>query len=97
MEIRKEVNDYQAVLSVTGWLDTQTAPELKAALDKLSADITSLVIDCGELEYVSSAGLRQLVAAHTKMNGNFELKNVSAEIQYVLKTTGLDKVIKINE
>ncbi|MBR2278377.1 MAG: STAS domain-containing protein, partial [Eubacterium sp.] len=54
-----------------------------------------LVIDCEELEYVSSAGLRQLVAAHTKMKGNLELNNVSAEIMYVLKTTGLDKVINI--
>ena len=97
MEIKKEINGEKAVFCITGWLDTQTAPELKEALDNLSQDITALTIDCKELEYVSSAGLRQLVAAHTKMNGNFELNNVSAEIMYVLKTTGLSKVIKINE
>lgn len=95
MEIKKEINGEKANLSLSGWLDTQTAPALKEALDGLTAEITSLVIDCKELEYVSSAGLRQLVAAHTKMNGSFELHNVSAEIMYVLKTTGLDKVITI--
>ncbi len=95
MEIKKEFNGEKAVFYIVGWLDTQTAPALKEALDALTAEVTALAIDCSELEYVSSAGLRQLVAAHTKMNGSFELNHVSAEIQYVLKTTGLDKVIKI--
>ena len=95
MEIKKEINGSKAKLSIIGWLDTQTAPELKAELDALSSEITELEIDCKELEYISSAGLRQIVAAHTKMNGNFELTNVSSEIMYVLKMTGLNNVLII--
>ena len=95
MEIKKVFDNNKATISISGWLDTQTAPEFKDVIEKLTDDITELVIDCEELEYVSSAGLRQLVAAHTKMKGNLELNNVSDEIMYVLKTTGLDKVINI--
>lgn len=95
MEIKKEINASKATLSLKGWLDTQTAPELKAELDSLESDITELEINCAELEYISSAGIRQLVAAHTKMNGNFELSNVSAEVMSVLKMTGINNVLKI--
>ena len=95
MNIQTSIIDSKATLSLSGWLDTQTAPELKAELDALPADIGALVIDCRELEYISSAGLRQLVAAHTKMNGNLEITNVSSEILPVLKMTGLTNVLHI--
>ena len=95
MEIKKEITNGKATLSISGWLDTQTAPALKAELDALPADVGALVIDCKALEYISSAGLRQLVAAHTKMNGNLEITNVSSEILPVLKMTGLTNVLHI--
>ena len=95
MEIKKEITNGKATLSLSGWLDTQTAPVLKAELEALPADVGALVIDCKELEYISSAGLRQLVAAHTKMNGNLEITNVSSEILPVLKMTGLTNVLHI--
>ena len=94
MEIKKEITGAKAVIGITGWLDTETAPMRRDELDSLPGEVSELVIDCAELEYVSSAGLRQLVSAHTKMKGAFELKNVSDEIMYVLNTTGLSKVIK---
>ncbi|MBQ9228692.1 MAG: STAS domain-containing protein [Eubacterium sp.] len=95
MDIKKEMNTSKVTLSLKGWLDTQTAPALKAELDSLESNITELEINCAELEYISSAGIRQLVAAHTKMNGNLALSNVSAEVMSVLKMTGINNVLKI--
>ena len=95
MEIRKIIENKAATFAIEGWLDTQTAPELGAALDELGAEIEHLTIDCTALEYVSSAGIRQLVAAHKKMGGNLVLANVSPEVLEVLRMTGTDKRLDI--
>lgn len=95
MNIKKAVDGNTAVFEIDGWLDTQTAPELGAALDELEQSVTELTIDMSALEYISSAGLRQIVAAHKKMNGNLTIKNVSAEIMDVFNMTGFSKRLNI--
>lgn len=95
MKLEKTVQDGTAVILLSGWLDTQTAPELGAALAELEPEVKDLVLDFTELEYISSAGLRQLVAAHKKMNGHLVLKNVPMEIMDVLKMAGFDKRLHI--
>ncbi|MBR1812262.1 MAG: STAS domain-containing protein [Lachnospiraceae bacterium] len=81
-------------LKLIGWLDTVTSPVLDEELNALDETVTSLVFDCGELEYISSAGLREIVAAYKKMNGDLTLKNVSEDIMNVIRMTGLDKRMK---
>ena len=95
MNINKTIEGASAVLAIDGWLDTQTAPELAAALDELDASVTELTIDMSALEYISSAGLRQIVAAHKKMDGKLTIKNVSAEIMDVFNMTGFSKRLNI--
>ena len=95
MTIEKTVNGTTAEWKPIGWLDLQNAPAMEAELNALDPGITVLVIDCAGLEYISSAGLRQLVAAYKKMNGELTLKNVSDEIMNVISMTGLDKRLKI--
>lgn len=94
MEIIKTIDKKSATFAIKGWLDTQTAPEFGAALDVLPEEVESLTVDCAGLEYISSAGVRQMVAAHKKM-GSFTLTNVSAEILEVFKLTGIDKRLNI--
>ena len=52
-------------VSLGGRLDTNTAPDLDKTLDRLLAKkgITRLVFDLGNLEYLSSAGIRCFVRA----------------------------------
>jgi anti-sigma B factor antagonist len=95
MTIEKNITGDTAELSISGWLDTQTAPELGSALNELDSTVKALVLNLKELEYISSAGLRQIVAAHKKMNGNLTLKNVSGEIMDVFRMTGFDKHLHI--
>ena len=47
------------------------------------------------MEYITSSGLREFVAAHKKVKGNMVLKNVSDNVKNILKTTGLSKRINI--
>ena len=95
MEIHVTVDGSSATLAIEGWLDTQTAPDLGAALAGLGEGVTQLVFDFAGLEYVSSAGIRQIVAAHKKMDGNLALCNVSPEVLEVLRLTGVGKRVNI--
>ena len=94
MTIEKKVEGTSAELKITGWLDTQSAPMLEEMIGGLEETVTLLTIDCSALEYISSAGLRQLVAAYKKMHGNLILSKVSEEIMTVIKMTGLDKRLR---
>ncbi len=94
MTIEKITHGSTAELKLSGWLDTQTAPLLEAEVNELDADVTALTLDFTELEYISSAGLRQIVAAYKKMKGALTLRHVSDEIMNVISMTGLDKRMK---
>ena len=95
MEIAKTLEDGTVTLALEGWLDTQSAPELAAALDDLGDDVTGLTLDFAAVEYVSSAGIRQIVAAHKKMGGNLSISNVSPEVLEILHFSGVDKRLSI--
>ena len=94
MTIEKTAQGNTVELKLSGWLDTQTAPLLEAEVNALDADVTALTLDFTELEYISSAGLRQIVAAYKKMKGALTLRHVSDEIMNVISMTGLDKRMK---
>lgn len=94
MTIEKKITGNKAEFILDGWLDTQTAPMLEEALNNLEPDVDSLWLDFAGLEYISSAGLRQIVAAYKKMNGALTLRNVSDEVKGVIKMTGLDRRLR---
>ena len=95
MTIDRKTDGSTVILSLTGWMDTQNASMLDAAVSELGSETEHLVLDLKDLEYISSSGIRQIVASYKKMNGSLELINVSSEIMEVLKMTGLDKKLNI--
>ncbi len=95
MTIEKTVNETVATLKLEGWLETQAAGELQQEIDALDETVDTLVLDLEALEYISSAGLRQIVAAHKKMEGRLTLKHVQPEIMDVLQMAGFDKRLHI--
>lgn len=99
MEITSKREESKVTMEITGWLDTQTAPQLGEALSQLDDNVTSLVFDFSKLEYISSAGLRQVVTAYKKMAGKdgFKIINVSNEVYDVFRLTGFDQKIQIEK
>lgn len=97
MTIEKNISGNTATLALNGWMDTQSVPEFTKALDELDPSAEKLILDLTGLEYTSSAGVRQIIAAHKKMKGELTLKNVSAEVLDVLHMTGLDKRLNIEK
>lgn len=99
MEITSKREEGKVTMEITGWLDTQTAPQLGEALSQLDDNVTSLVFDFSKLEYISSAGLRQVIVAYKKMAGKdgFKIINVSNEVFDVFRLTGFDQKIQIEK
>ena len=75
MEIITKTEGNKATMEISGWLDTQTAPQLGEALSGLEDSITSLVFDFTNLEYISSAGLRQVIVAYKKWLKRMDLRS----------------------
>ena len=93
MTITKTMENNKAILSVEGWLDTNSAPELGREIEALS-DIESLILDFDKLEYIASVGLRIVMSAYKQlkdMNGEFSIIHVSSEVMEVFKLTGFDQ------
>ena len=99
MEIVRKTEGNKVTMEITGWLDTQTSPQLGDELSKLDDSVTSLVFDFAKLEYISSAGLRQVISAYKKMAGKdgFKIINVSDEVFDVFRLTGFDQKIQIEK
>ena len=91
MTIEKNRQGSVLELMLSGWLDTLSSPMLAEEINAMDESVTSLVLDFSDVEYISSAGLRQLVAAYQKMKGELTLRNVSDDIMTIIKMTGLDK------
>ena len=96
MKIEKHLNGSEAVLAMEGRLDTTTAPELEAEIKSLTG-IETLILDMKGLEYLSSAGLRVLLAAQKTMNtqGKMIVKNVNETIMEVFEITGFADILTI--
>lgn len=95
IEIVKETESL--TMKLGGRLDTTTAPELEKAFEENMEVSKDLILDMKELEYISSAGLRVLLAAQKKMNqaGKMKLTGVSDEVMEVFEITGFSDILTI--
>jgi len=97
MTINSQMNGTTLEIALEGRLDTMTAPELEAELQKTMGGAESLVMDFSKLDYISSAGLRVLLSAHKAMStkGGMKVKNVNEIVQEVLDVTGFSDILTI--
>lgn len=97
MTIDTNKNGTNAVVALAGRLDTTTAPELENSLKETLDGCTELVFDFAKVEYVSSAGLRVLLATQKVMNkqGSMIIKNVDSAIMEVFEITGFVDILTI--
>lgn len=99
MTITKEAAGSRLTLALEGRLDTGTAPQLEAELEASLAGVTELTLDMAELAYLSSAGLRVVLAAQKRMNrqGHMTVTHVCADIMEVFEITGFADILDIQE
>ena len=94
MNITMNRNDTELTVAIEGRLDTLTAPELEEQLEAELDGVEKLIFDFAELEYISSAGLRVLLAAQKEMD-EMVVKNVRPEVMEVFEVTGFADFLNI--
>ena len=98
MTIRQEKEGSRLIVSVEGYLDALTAPELEAKLADLPADITDLIFDLKDMEYTSSAGLRVLLGAQKAMDekdGSMVIRGANELVMEIFEETGFTNILDI--
>lgn len=95
LEINKQLDGDVLTVSLVGRLNTITAPDLENVLSESYSSISKLILDFKNLEYISSAGLRVVLAAHKATNGNLVIKNVNDSVKEVFEMTGFTNIVTI--
>ena len=97
MTLNKKQQGSALEIAVEGRLDTMTAPELEAEINKSLDGAESLTLDFSHLDYISSAGLRVLLSAHKVMmnKGGMKIKGVNEIVQEVFDVTGFADILTI--
>lgn len=97
MEIQVLKNE-NIVINIKGRLDTTSSPILNQKIQELEIDKDLVIIDFKELDYISSAGLRVLLAIKNMLEEKgkaLEIHNVNEVITEVFSVTGFDNILNI--
>lgn len=99
MDITATRQDPFLILSVAGRVDASNAGTLeKTLLSAIDDGERRIVVDCGPLEYISSAGLRALLLAAKRLNpsgGKIGLAALKDEIKEVFDIAGFSAIFRI--
>ncbi len=105
-DLRAESFDMQASvandtlnLCLKGRVDTLTAPKMLALYERVKAEhaLSSVEIDCSELEYISSAGLRVLLIMQKGCPNGVTLTGIHQVVREILEQTGFDAILDVAE
>ena len=100
MEINEASQDGTIVLSISGEIDGTNVDEFENRVSDAADRTSSLVLDLGNLEYVSSAGLRVFLTLQKKVKQRGDsliIKNVNEEVRDIFSVTGFVKLLNIEE
>lgn len=100
MKITIERSGTLTTLSVSGRLDSVTAPEFDHETATVCQPGSSgdIIIDCSALEYISSAGLRSFITILKRAKAsdrNLEIHNLSDSLRSIFDMTGFTSIFKI--
>ncbi|MBQ2468326.1 MAG: STAS domain-containing protein [Clostridia bacterium] len=97
LNIKKTVENGKAAFALEGRLDTVTAPDLEKEIMGSIDGVNELTLDFAGLDYISSAGLRVLLATQKIMNGRggMTVSNVTGSIMDIFEVTGFSEILTI--
>lgn len=99
IQITQELHGTTRIMALSGRLDTETAADVELALqDLLAAGERNILVDLSGIGYVSSAGLRVLLALAKKLDGGkgeLKLCGLNASVRQVFDMTGFSKLFAI--
>lgn len=96
MEIKVLEEGKPYVIALVGRLDTNTSPELEDFANGLyDKNVNDIAVDMAECTFVSSAGLRVIVAMQKRATsgGTLVFRNVLPDVMDVFQMTGFDSIL----
>lgn len=97
MNITKKIDGDLLTIALDGRLDTLTSPDLEKVLKESLPQVKSVIFDFEKLEYISSAGLRELLfAKKTLYNvGTVKIINANSVVKEVFEVTGFNEILDV--
>lgn len=98
MNINVSERDHVTLVEANGRIDSMNAHQLGEALThEIDSGRVHIVLDLANVDYMSSAGLREIVSALKKVRGTGDLRlsQPSPRVQEVLEMAGLDTIFQI--
>lgn len=99
MEIRKETDGTALRFTLSGRLDTLSAPELERELNDPLIRTRELVFDMAGVDYISSAGLRIFLCTQKAVSGSGSMKliRVNPDVKEIFDITGFSGIMDIEQ
>ena len=99
MTINKLKNGAKLTIAVEGRLDTTTSPTLENEIKSSLEGVTELIFDFEKLEYISSSGLRVLLAAQKTMSkqGRMKVIHPNEIVLEIFDVTGFADILDIEK
>ena len=98
LKITPTIEKKKALIALEGRLDTLTARDFDKTLMPILESVDEVVIDCKELEYISSSGLRiflTLRKAAAAKGGSVIVRSLNPDVRNVFMMTGFLNLFKI--
>ena len=98
MEVKITTEDKVTTACLIGRLDTAAAQEIAPQMDKLKNAGGTLILDCSEMSYISSSGLRiflMLRKAAAERGGRVIVRNINNDVRSVFMMTGFLNLFEI--
>ena len=96
MAVEKQLNKNELIVKIDGRLDTNSAQEVENQVKDLKG-VKTLIFDLKDLKYISSAGLRILLACQKEMEkqGTMKIINANSDVKEIFEVTGFDEILTI--
>lgn len=101
MEIKHTEHNSIQLVEISGRLDASSCGELESLFNQLNGEgKVKVLLDCAQLEYISSAGLRVLLASakiFKKASGAIDLCTLNPNVKQVFEISGFTNIFDIHE
>jgi anti-anti-sigma factor len=99
MEIKTNMNGKEAVVQISGRLDTTNYNEFETISGEwFNNQVSHLILDCSDLNYISSSGLRVFLTIQKRMmasGGKFSLFAMQPGIREIFDISGFSSIFSI--
>ena len=98
MNITKKLDGTKLTAAISGRLDTSTTPEAEAVIKDGIEKVTDIVLDCKNVDYISSSGLRLLLSLQKHMNakgGSLTIRNINETVAEIFEVTGFSDILTV--